>query len=295
MVLEKIVTLANRGYRLRFLAMERSLRRSGCDLPLWVIPYDDDLFELPEGATWWRDDAVIKWLQAAGAHPMMRKYQCLLTARYQYVDGDVIFLRNPAVVLENETGLVASCGHWHEAGHTVTPESAALLRRASTLWQRDVFNAGQFACDQALYDREGLIATASAPDHAATCLQLPYHDQPGLNLLVNLSGVPVHNLTLPPVRMESTWAGDYPDADYAATWTEKARAPYLIHWAGCDMAQPRPIDRLFLDYLTPDERKEWDASVAAQARRERRQRLGWRPMLRKAYRGGRAFLAELRG
>ena len=33
--------------------MERSLRAVGCDLPLLVIPYDEDLFELPPNAEWW--------------------------------------------------------------------------------------------------------------------------------------------------------------------------------------------------------------------------------------------------
>jgi hypothetical protein len=49
MKIEKIITLANNKVRLRFLAMERSLRATGCQLPLLVIPYDDKLFELPGG------------------------------------------------------------------------------------------------------------------------------------------------------------------------------------------------------------------------------------------------------
>ncbi len=52
MKLDCVVTLANRAVRLRFLGMERSLRATGCDLPLKVIPYDDARFDLPGRAEW---------------------------------------------------------------------------------------------------------------------------------------------------------------------------------------------------------------------------------------------------
>jgi hypothetical protein len=38
MKIDKIISMANQKVRLRFLAMERSLRATGCQLPLWVIP-----------------------------------------------------------------------------------------------------------------------------------------------------------------------------------------------------------------------------------------------------------------
>ena len=42
MKLEKIITLASAPVRLRLLAMVRSLRAVGCQLPVWVIPYSGD-------------------------------------------------------------------------------------------------------------------------------------------------------------------------------------------------------------------------------------------------------------
>ena len=80
MQLERIVTLANEPVRLRFLALERSLRAVGCDLPLDVIPYDERRFELPKNASWWTIDPLCEWLQAQGAHSITRKYQCLTVA-----------------------------------------------------------------------------------------------------------------------------------------------------------------------------------------------------------------------
>jgi hypothetical protein len=121
MKLEKIVTLANQKVRLLFLAMERSLRATGCDLPIWVIPYDTNLFDLPENATWWELPNVRKLLADNRAHPMITKYQCFTTENYQFVDTDVIFLRNPQQVLADHHGFITSCGYWREPAETCTP------------------------------------------------------------------------------------------------------------------------------------------------------------------------------
>jgi hypothetical protein len=262
MQLDKIITLANKKVQLRFMALERSLRATGCTLPLLVIPYDGETFPLPENASWWSLPDLQDWLGAEKAHPMYRKYQCLTTDRYHYVDSDVIFLRNPEEAMARESGFVASCGHWRDASHTVTAESTAILRGRSSLWQRNIFNTGQFACDQILYSAEDLKKQCLDPRYVETCLRLRFHEQPGINLLVNLVEVPIHNLTLPPLAMESTWAGDYAGADYAATWTPEEKKPYLIHWAGCHENFFRPIDQLFLDYLTGAEREQFERETA---------------------------------
>lgn len=260
MKLEKIISLANRKVRLRFLAMECSLRATGCQLPLWVIPYDDDLFELPEGSQWWTIPAITDWLQAENAHPMMRKYQCLTTQNYQFVDADVCFLRNPESVLEPYSGFITSCGHWRNPAGTFTPASLRQLASKNTLWQQNVFNAGQFACDRTLYTAKSLLATAMHPEFIDTCVRWEHNDQPGLNLLVLSSDVEVTNLTLPPLKMESTWAGDYPK-EYIHYWHNRERKPYLIHWAGIPMDTPRPLNSIFYSFLTPMEQQEWDEQV----------------------------------
>jgi hypothetical protein len=286
MKLECIITLANAPVRLRFLAMERSLRATGSDLPLRVIPYDERRFDLPTGAEWWELPRVTAWLATHRAHPMMRKYQCLTVGGYQYVDSDVCFLRDPAKVLAPVSGFVTSCGHWHNPDETVTAASRARFATASTTWQRNVFNAGQFACDRPLHTPETLIRQAEAPGFADTCLHLPYHDQPGLNLLVHASSVPVHNLTLPPGRMQSTWAGDY-RRDYRHYWPTEDEKPYLIHWAGLGDGVGGPIDALFLDHLTTAERTEWGQHVRARAARRRNS--PWSAWLHRARRVARAL------
>ena len=269
MKLEKIITLASTPVRLRLLAMVRSLRAVGCDLPVWVVPFGDapaDRFTLPEGCAWWQVPDVCAWLGGTAASPLMRRYQCFLEGNYQFVDTDVVFLRDPREVLADQSGFVTSCGHWHNPNHTLTTSAEAIFRRASTTWQRQVFNSGQFACDRPLFDDlAALRHAAEDPAHAPTCFY-PLADQPGVNLLRLVSGVPLTNLTMPPVAMESTWAGDYADAEYGRYWLAEARRPYLIHWAGTPMHDERPIHELFYRHLTPGELEEWHAQVRAKSR-----------------------------
>ena len=114
MKLEKIITQANSDVRLYFAVLERSLRASGCVLPILVIPYDDKIFDLPQGSSWWSMPKVFSWLKAKNTHPGMRKYQCLTTSNYQFVDSDICFLRNPQKVLEDYQGFETCCGHFCE-------------------------------------------------------------------------------------------------------------------------------------------------------------------------------------
>jgi hypothetical protein len=293
MKLEKIITLANEPVRLRFLAMERSLRATGCDLPLWVIPYDDRKFDLPPNAQWW-STPLQGWLEKEKAHRMMFKYQCLTQANYQYVDTDIVFLKNPAKALENEEGFIANCAHWRKAGETVVHESFLILREKSTCWNKWVFNCGQFACDRVLYTDEELKRTCLDPRYSEICLRFPFHDQPGIVLLVNLTDVPIHNLTLPPRDVESSWAGDYEDDNYERYWKDDARKPYLLHWAGCFLSNPLPIDELFKKHLTPAELEEWNKEVARKVQQEAKSRRSPRQFLRTVARSVRGAAREFR-
>ncbi len=241
--------------------MERSLRATGCDLPLRVIPYNEGRFELPPNAEWWLDLELADWLKEWKAHPTMRKYQCLTIPNFQFVDADVVFLRNPVEVLKPLEGFITSCGHWKNPNETLTAQSVNHFTQRSTNWQAGVFNAGQWACDSALFTLESLRDRCEAEDCKETCLTFPYHDQPGVNLLVLLSGVRVTNLTLPPWNMESTWAGDYLGSDFDSYWGDVDRKPYLLHWAGCAMEKRRPIDELMERFLNPDELRAWRAHV----------------------------------
>lgn len=269
MKIDKIISMANDKVRLRFLAMERSLRETGCQLPLQVIPYDDNLFDLPAGSTWWEVPEITNWLNSEKAHPVMRKYQCLTVENYQFVDSDICFLRNPETVLAPHQGFVTSCGHWHNLEHTCTAASQHWISQKTTNWQRQVFNTGQFACDRTLYSVEELITTAMKPEFVETCVHWPHHEQPGLDWLVWLSGTEITNLTLPPFNMESTWAGDYAE-DYNRYWLDPQRQPYLIHWAGTRMDIPRPINQIFYSFLTADEKAEWDAQTNAKSIQQRK-------------------------
>ncbi len=292
MHLEKIVTLANEKVRLRFLAMERSLRAVGCDLPVWVIPYDDSLFELPKGAEWWEIPEMTGWLRDWKTHPTMRKYQCLTISGYQFVDADVVFLRDPAKVLQEAEGFVTSCGHWHDPMETVTPESMTFLKKKSTTWQKGVFNTGQWACDRQLFSFGGLKERAEESGFKSSCLLFPFHEQPGVNMLVNSADVPISNLTLPPYNMQSTWAGDY-SGPYRSYWRTERETPYLIHWAGVPMEVLRDINELFYKYLTPAERLEWDEQLKGSAKIRKKGQKSLRSRFRSMRRASKLFWNEL--
>lgn len=238
--------------------MERSLRSTGCTLPMFVIPYNDSRFELPRDSEWWIDEALCSALNREASHPCMRKYQCLSATKYQFIDTDVCFLRNPEDVLRTLGGFVTSCGHWHNPDHTLTDLSKRMLSERSTTWQSKVFNSGQFACDRQLYSAEDLEATIFNPSWSSVTARWPHNEQPGLNLLVSLSGVPVTNLTLPPTNMQSTWAGDYP-GEFRHYWVDEPSTPYLIHWAGMKCSGARPIDSLFRAFLSSSEQKAFDS------------------------------------
>jgi hypothetical protein len=232
MKLEKIITLvqANTVRRTLLLAMVRSLRAVGCDLPVWVIPFDEGRFDLPKGCEWWEMAEISTWLKQHRAQPYLRKYQSLTTGNFQFADTDVIFLSNPEKALEAHQGWVVSCNHWRDYHHTVTAESTAWLKQKSTLWHKWVFNSGQYAGEPTLYTPQELMRRAEQPDLCYTCLHSG-PDQAGVNALVLASGVNVTNLTLPPYHLESSWVGDY-DEDYTRTWKDDAHKPYLLHWAG---------------------------------------------------------------
>jgi hypothetical protein len=286
MKLEKIITSVNAKFKLRFLAMERSLRATGCDLPIWVIPYDETRFDLPPNAIWWDLPELRRFLSDNRAMPLTPRYYCFTLSNYQFVDADIIFLRNPAAVLADQDGFIASCGHWSNPAHTYTADSLKVLKKISSCWPSRVFNAGQFACDRALYTVEELKQTCLDPRYANTCFNF---DQCGTVLLVNLSRVKITNLTLPPVNMESTWAGSYEEDNFEELWVDESRKPYLLHWAG--IYWPVAADRLLANFLTADEQQ----ILAADAELRLRKRRSLKSRYRKLKLASRAFLEVLQG
>ena len=243
--------MANKSVEIRFNAMVRSLRAVGCSLPVKVIPYNDELFNLPDGCKWWEDEKLFNWIKNNQSPNFHKKYLILTESNYQFVDPDIIFLKNPQEVLSEYDGFITSCGHWNNPENTVTKHSERIFKDYSTTWPSLCFNGGQFACDQKLYEIDSIIKISENNDYRETLIYCET-DQPPLNLLVLLSGVKIKNLTLPPYSMASTWSGDY-DNDYKRYWTTENKTPYLIHWAGDKNKLNKPIDKLFLDYLTPNE------------------------------------------
>ena len=194
----------------------------------------------------------------------MAKYRCLTEANYVYFDTDICVLDDFRPVLTQQTNFVVADTEWSKPGWAASPESTAILAKKSSLWMLNLFNAGHFACDQALYSEEEIQSLSEK--HRQTCLEYPHHDQPGINLLVSFTNIKVTNLCLPPHRMESTMAVDYP-GEWEGIWSN-GRRPYFMHYAGSALNQKIPISRLYYDFMTKAERAEW-AAVEQEKRNSR--------------------------
>lgn len=256
MQIAKIISLANKKTELQFLAMCRSLRLTGCDLPIWVIPYDNNKFDLPGNCIWWEIPDIVNWVDGNNLWPAFKKIQCLLTDNYQFVDSDVIFLQNPSLVLNPMKGFITSCTHWNNPTETVNEETITFFEQKSTTWPKLIFNSGQWACDTQLYDLIELIHFCEN-NYLDTLFHKNYlyKDQAGINLLVNYKNIDVCNLTLPPYNMDSTWAGDYLTAA-RINYLEKSNSkPYLIHWAGVRIKNNEGIHKYLFDLLDEHEKR----------------------------------------
>lgn len=257
MIINKIITLANEKVRLQFEVMIRSLRSVGCDLPVWVIPYDRQTnFLLPQGCQWWTDDTLYKWTGRHGLSGNHRQFQTLTTSNFQYADVDIVFLSDPREVVKPYSGVVTADTEWSKPLNVAVEHSQRLYAQESSTWMLQRFNAGQFALDEKLYDRDELINMAESSTCSPTCIDCKTHAQPGVNLLVYQKGVSTTNLTLPPHSMQSTWAGDYP-CEYEQVW-QRCGYPCLIHYAGESIPyRDLPINQLFKSFLSSREKKEW--------------------------------------
>jgi hypothetical protein len=259
MKLEKVITLANNKTELAFTAMVRSLRATGCKLPVWVIPYDDNTFELPENCVWWDVADLTSWIKYNNIFPAFKKIQCFTTQNYQFVDSDVIFFKNPEHVLKDCTGFITSCTHWSNPTETATAETLPFLKNKATTWPKLIFNSGQWACDKKLYEIDELktFCENNYIDTLFLKTQI-YKDQAGINILVNHTDIPITNLTLPPMNMNSTWAGDYRDAKSFSNFEIRDK-PYLIHWAGTPMDNELFINSYIYKFLSEAEKEKFKA------------------------------------
>lgn len=258
MKIERIISLANVKVRLQFLAMERSLRATGCDLPLSVIPFDETRFPLPDNAQWLEDDALFALVKETGAVPVSRKYLALTLPNCAFFDSDIIHRRDPSewlAPLPNDVFVVADT-EWNKGRWTFTAETRELYRSKSTLWLLDNFNSGFFAHANPKATTEHVRALLSEPQNWKLIhgKDPTAGEQPGANFLIHKNGVEVHNLCLPPYRMESTMACDYPE-DFEPI-IRKPNGPAFIHYAGHGRNLAVPIARLIFDHLTKAEAAE---------------------------------------
>jgi hypothetical protein len=259
MKIARIISMANAKVRLQFLAMARSLRATGCDLPLFVIPYDDSRFPLPENAQWIEDEGLFAVIRESAALPITRKYLALTQTNSAYFDSDIIHLRDPRKWLEpvSEDAFAVADTEWLKARWTFTPETRELYQSKSTLWLLDNFNSGFFAHAAPMVEMAQIEEFFVAHEGMVRGQTPTRSEQEGANFLVHQSGRRVVNLCLPPQRMESTMA-----CDYAGNFEAVMRgpnAPAFMHYAGPGRNLDAAPARLISEHLTESENAEMRA------------------------------------
>ncbi len=272
MKIDSIISMANAKVRLQFLAMARSLRAAGCDLPLFVIPYDDSRFPLPENAQWIEDEGLFAVIQKSAALPITRKYLALTQSNSAYFDSDIIHLRDPKKWLEpvsEDAFAVADTRMALFLRWTFTPETRELYQSKSTLWLLDNFNSGFFAHAAPIGEMAQIKEFFAAYGNMVRGQTPTRGEQEGANFLVHQSGRRVFNLCLPPQRMESTMACDYSGNFEAVMRTPNA--PAFMHYAGPGRNLDAAPARLIFEHLTASESAEMRAEFEQRKQRANRE------------------------
>jgi hypothetical protein len=270
---EKIILLANKRAELQLQVFVRSLRKVGCELPIWVIPCGQRDAELPRGCNWIEDSKLLSFLKLSSAHPLYCKYVALLQSNSAYFDTDIVIFREPSEWLKaapSDSFAVADT-EWAKNRWTFSDDSLRFLATLSSCWPLLTFNSGFFAFEDPLYEEDELIKIIQAPEYRRTCLERKSSpiDQPAMNWLVLRKQRRIFNFNLPEQNMESTMAVDYGNSR-PETITSGAAAPAFLHFAGPVLQSNLPITELFTSFLTDAERKEWNAQI-----NERREASRW--------------------
>ncbi len=274
MRVDTIFALANKRAELQLWVFLRSLRKVGCELPVWVIPCGDRDFELPPECHWVEENSkLLSFLRRQSADPLYGKYFVLLQSNCAYFDTDIVFLSEPRKWLEaapSDSFAVADT-EWAKNRWTYSDDSLRFLKELSSCWPLYTFNSGFFAFERPLYEEGELMDLIQSPAYRGTCLERTVSpiDQPAMNWLVLRKGRRIFNFNLPEQYMESTMVVDYGTRSPESVRTRPA-APAFLHFAGPRFQDDLPLNELFTSFLTPAEREEWLAQVE-----ERRRASGW--------------------
>jgi hypothetical protein len=271
MKIDKIITMASPAVRLEFLVMERTLRATGCDLPLWVIPYKDEPFDLPPNASWLVDEELFATIARLRSARPCRKFLALTQSNAAFFDADIVHLRDLRSELDPLPGGVFAVAdtEWNKARWTFSAATRREYQRKSSLWLLDNFNSGFFAFEEPILTQERILEFIADPQWGRSTREesVTAGEQAGINFLIHTSERPVLNLCLPPRRMESTMAVDYTES-LEATLAEEYRedyqdlvsgpnGPFFLHFAGGMHFTKSRIAEIFGKALTERERGVW--------------------------------------
>lgn len=254
--------MANEKVRLDFTAMFRSLRATGCDLPVYVIPFDETRFDLPKGATWLENPRFYSYLGDRGMVNHCRKLLALTFDNFVFFDTDIIHIDDVSKRLTDlpANAFVVADPEWSLKKWTFSEGTKKLYEQRTSTWVLDNFNTGFFAKERFVFSQDDLMQCLQDPLATSLCQGSgpTRSEQETINLILFWQKLEVTNLCLPPYRMESTFCWDYSEANKELVHTHPKRS-FFIHFPSKG-ARNHCLAPLFHQYLSSEELAEWQAA-----------------------------------
>jgi hypothetical protein len=269
MTIDRVITMASPAVALEFAVMERSLRATGCDLPLEVIPFTDERFDLPPNAAWLIDEDLFAAVERSRVNRPCRKFAAFFRPNAVFFDADIVHLRDfrPELERQPDDVFVVADTEWNKARWTFSGDTRSVYETRTSLWLLDQFNSGFFGFTDSRVTQADVIDFLADPrwSRCAREESATAGEQPAANWLVHRGGLPVVNLCLPPRRLESTMAVDYP-AEGWESLVEGSNGPFFLHYAGGVHWTDAPCTKRFTDWLTAAERGRFEEQKAIRTR-----------------------------
>jgi hypothetical protein len=264
-----IYLVANR--RVEWLAanLVYSIRRSGCTLPISLIPYDDDLPVDPgllAEARLLRVEDFPNEARAlmAGLNRLWPRTSVGLFRRFLawygpydefiYSDNDIVALGDWTTYLDHLEGfdLVHADEEYTTGGIFNYYDPSAIQREFGTGALDSLVTAGHFA-SRKKDDMTALFARTIAwiREHPKIARE---HDQAFLHLALLLGGLRRQNLCQPPHEWPSPWAGDYRNTLDVVQAVQGPGRLLQLHYSGGVSNGYAAREELFFANRTDDER-----------------------------------------
>lgn len=266
-----IYIVANNRVAEQAIALLKSIRLHDSEVPVWLIPFNEDYQEIAEilgskhDVQLWSDLEFLERFtqKIAATFPgdflalpnKMRKLVAWFgpLEEFLYIDADIIVFEKIAQVLDNLSEYGFICCDYHHSGRGLQDIFSPLVREQGIFTEAqlaDVFNSGFWASKKGtisegqMYDL--LLEAARHREYFDFSSQVT--DQPILNYLV-LKSIPDRlNLVKTPEGAAGSWAGSVHFTEVDRILYDRGKRLKYLHWAGKPMRTGGPYRELWEYY-----------------------------------------------